>query len=315
MSAEIQLLTVSDQADARLDAYLAARLPDISRTRIQRAIEDGDVLVNERATKPSYRVRVGDQIEIDLPDPPPLALAAEAIPLTLLFEDDDLLVVDKPANLVVHPGAGVQTGTLANALVYHFEHLSERGGQIRPGIVHRIDKETSGLLVVAKNDFTHERLSEQFRARTVFKQYTALVYGRMSQEQGEITASIGRSPHHRTRMAVLKGGAGRTAHTRFAVARRLAEFTLLDVQIKTGRTHQIRVHLAHLGHPVVGDSVYGAGRENSLRDAPIKRAVNGLERHFLHASELAFDHPRTGERLHFQSPLPAELKQFLAELG
>ncbi|MEN3335633.1 MAG: rRNA synthase [Blastocatellia bacterium] len=316
MSNELQLLTVSsDAAGARLDAFVAGGLSDISRTRIQRAIEDGDVLVNEHTAKSSYRVRAGDRIEIDLPEPPPVELVPEAIPLNIVYEDDDLIVVDKPAGLVIHPGAGQEAGTLANALVYHFNELSRTAGRIRPGIVHRIDKETSGLLVVAKNDVTHEKLSEQFRNREVFKLYVTLVYGRMSERQGEIEARLGRSPHHRTRMAVLRGGAGRAAHTIFEVAERYTEFTLLKVQIKTGRTHQIRVHMAHIGHPVVGDAAYGGGRDNTVRDALMKREIRALGRQFLHSAQLAFVHPRSGERLEFSSPIPHELRHFLALLG
>jgi len=316
VSNELHLLTVGDEAaGARLDAFVARELRDISRTRIQRAIEDGDVLVNEHAAKSSYRVRAGDQIEIDLPEPPPVELQPEAIPLNIVYEDDDLIVVDKPAGLVVHPGAGQEAGTLANALVYHFNELSGTAGRIRPGIVHRIDKETSGLLAVAKNDVAHEKLSEQFRNREVFKLYVALVYGRVSEAHGEIEARLGRSPHNRTRMAVLRGGAGRAAHTIFEVAERYTEFTLLKVQIKTGRTHQIRVHLAHISHPVVGDSTYGGGRDNMVRDAAIKREIRALSRHFLHSAQLAFMHPRSGQRLEFSSPLPAELRHFLALLG
>jgi 23S rRNA pseudouridine1911/1915/1917 synthase len=260
-------------------------------------------------------LRSGDRIEIDLPEPPPVTLVPEPIPINILYEDDDLIVVDKPAGMVVHPGAGIESGTLANALVYRFNTLSDVAGRIRPGIVHRIDKETSGLLVVAKNDVAHERLSDQFRDRQVFKMYLALVYGRVSESVGEIEARIGRSPHNRTRMSVLRGGAGRAAHTVFEVARRYNEFTLLKVQIKTGRTHQIRVHLAHIGHPVAGDSTYGGGRENSIRNTPIKREIIALGRHFLHSAQLGFKHPRTGKPLEFASPLPPELKNFLAQLG
>jgi 23S rRNA pseudouridine1911/1915/1917 synthase len=316
VSVEAQLLTVGDEAaGARLDSFLASHLSQISRTRIQRAIEDGDVLVGDHVVKASYRVRPGDRIEIDLPEPPPVELAAEALPLNVIFEDDDLIVVSKPAGMVVHPGAGIDSGTLANALVHHFNELSGKAGSTRPGIVHRIDKETSGLLVVAKNDRTHESLSDQFRDRQVFKMYIGLVYGRMSQERGEIEARIGRSRHNRTRMAVLRGGAGRTAHTVFEVAERFSGFTLLNVQIKTGRTHQIRVHLSHVGHPVVGDAAYGGGRENSIRDLEIKRKVAALGRHFLHSARLAFNHPRTKEWMQFESPLPAELSSLLEALG
>jgi len=316
VSNESQLLTVgSEAAGGRLDAFVAGQLRDTSRTRIQRAIEDGDVLVNEHTAKSSYRVRAGDRVEIDLPEPPPVELRPEPIPLDVVYEDDDLVVVDKPAGLVVHPGAGQEAGTLANALVYHFNRLSGSAGRIRPGIVHRIDKETSGLLVVAKNDVAHEKLSEQFHDREVFKLYVALVYGRVSDARGEIEARLGRSRHNRTRMAVLRGGAGRAAHTVFEAADRYAEFTLLKVQIKTGRTHQIRVHLAHIGHPVVGDAVYGGGRENAVRDPLVKREIRGLGRHFLHSAQLAFAHPRSGHRLEFSSPLPPELRHLLARLG
>jgi 23S rRNA pseudouridine1911/1915/1917 synthase len=316
VATEVQLLTIApQQAGVRLDSFLASQLTTISRTRAQRAIADGDILVNEHVVKPSYRLCDGDQIEIDLPEPPPVELVPEAIPLTIVHEDDDLIVVNKPAGMVVHPGAGVNSGTLAHALVYHFNLLSGTAGRIRPGIVHRLDKETSGLLVVAKNDVAHERLSDQFRDRQVFKRYIALVYGRISKERGDIEARIGRSRHNRTRMAVLRGGAGRTAHTIFEVAKRYRDFTLLNVQIKTGRTHQIRVHLAHIGHPVVGDSSYGGGRENSIHDTAIKRAVQSLERHFLHSAELALNHPSTGERLEFAVGLPEDLAAFLAAVG
>lgn len=315
MSPEPQLLNISVEAvGLRLDSFLASKLPDISRTRVQRAIEDGDILVNERVVKPSYRLRECDQIEIDLPEPPPVELIAEPLPLNIVYEDDDLIVVDKAAGMVVHPGGGVDSGTLANALVYHFNSLSDVAGRIRPGIVHRLDKETSGLMLAAKNDVAHERLSDQFRDRLVFKMYVALVYGRLSRERGEIEERIGRSPRNRTRMAVLKGGAGRPAHTIFEVARRYQDFTLLDVRIKTGRTHQIRVHLAHIGHPVVGDSAYGGSRDSSIQNVMTRRAVESLGRHFLHSAKLVFAHPRTGEQLEFTSLLPQELDGLLAEL-
>lgn len=316
MSAEPQLLNVDVEAvGLRLDSFLTTHLSDISRMRVQRAIEDGDILVNERVMKPSYRLREGDQIEVDLPEPPPVELIPEPLPLNIVYEDDDLIVVDKPAGMVVHPGAGVDSGTLANALVYYFNSLSDVAGRIRPGIVHRLDKETSGLMLVAKNDAAHERLSDQFRDRLVFKMYVALVHGPLSRERGEIEARIGRSSRNRTRMAVLAGGAGRPAHTIFEVARRYRDFTLLNVRIKTGRTHQIRVHLAHIGHPVVGDSAYGGGRDNSIRDMTVKRAVQALGRHFLHSARLAFDHPRTRDRLEFTSPLPGELAALLDHLS
>ncbi|HYL97457.1 MAG TPA: RluA family pseudouridine synthase [Blastocatellia bacterium] len=313
MSAEIQLITVRDSdSGARLDAFLASRLPSISRTKIQRFIDEGDVLVENRVAKPSLRLKAGNQIEIDIPEPEPVSLIPEPIALDIVYEDADLIVVNKPAGLVVHPGAGNQTGTLANGLVFHFNELSETAGHIRPGIVHRIDKETSGLLVIAKNDAAHENLSNQFRDRQVFKLYVALVYGRISDSHGEIDASIGRSSRNRTKMAVLRGGAGRTALTVFEVESRFNDFTLINVQIKTGRTHQIRVHMAHIGHPVVGDQTYGAGRERFVRDPSVRTRIQSLGRHFLHAAELHFAHPKSGSALRFTAPLPPELIDFLA---
>jgi 23S rRNA pseudouridine1911/1915/1917 synthase len=309
-----QITTDNETAGKRLDAFLASQLPDTSRTRIQRAIEDGDVLVNDRTVKPSYKLHAGDHIDIDFPEPPPVEILAEPIPLQIIYEDDDLIVVNKPPGMIVHPGAGIESGTLANALVYHFNELSGSAGRIRPGIVHRIDKDTSGLLVVAKNDAAHAKISEQFHDRKVFKMYIALVYGRVSQSLGDIEANIGRSPHNRTRMAVLKGGAGRYAHTLFQVVERYPEFSLLHVQIKTGRTHQIRVHLSHIGHPVVSDTLYGMGRDNTVQDAQMKKQVRILGRHFLHAAQLEFYHPTTGKLLKFESPLPHKLASFLAML-
>ncbi len=316
MTIEAELLAINDEAvGTRLDSFLASRLEAISRTRLQRAIEDGDVLVNNRIVKASYRLRPADQIEIDLPEPAPVELLAEPIPLNIIYEDLDLVVVDKAAGIVVHPGAGIESGTLANALVYHFNELSGVAGRIRPGIVHRIDRETSGLLVVAKNDQAHENLSDQFRDRRIFKMYVALVYGQMSRERGEVEANIGRSSNNRTRMAVLKAGAGRPAHTIFQVDRRFQELTLLSVEIKSGRTHQIRVHLSHIGHPVVGDTAYGQGRENSVQDVMTRQRIKSLGRHFLHSSRLAFENPTSHERMEFYSPLPSELESLLEVLG
>jgi 23S rRNA pseudouridine1911/1915/1917 synthase len=309
------IVVTQDQAGGRLDSFLASTTPELSRTKIQRAIDDGDVLVNDIQVKSSYRLRPGDKIDLDLPKPVPVDLIAEPIPINIVFEDEDIAVVDKPAGLVVHPGAGNPSGTLANALVHHFNRLSGTAGTIRPGIVHRLDKETSGLLVVAKNDLAHERLAEQFSDGKVRKSYVALVYGKLSVAHGEIEARIGRSSRNRTRMAVLRGNAGRPAHTLFEVASRFQEFTLLDVEIKTGRTHQIRVHMVHIGHPVVGDTTYGAGREKMVRDSAVRREILGLGRHFLHSAELAFEHPRTREILRFTSALPLELQTFLSILA
>ena len=316
LSSEAQLFSVSKGGEgARLDSFLSSRIPGVSRNRIQRAIESGDVLVNDRTTKSSYRLRSGDKVEIDLPDPPTLELEPEAIPLCVVYEDEDLIVVDKVAGMVVHPGAGIESGTLANALLHHFDQLSATAGSIRPGIVHRIDKETSGLLVVAKKDTAHEILSDQFRDRRVKKVYSALVYGRVSGDRGQIDAPVGRSPHNRNRMAVMKAGLGRPAFTEFSVEKRYHEFSLLRVEIKTGRTHQIRVHMASIGHPVVGDTIYGKGRERLVRNDLARRKIKGLGRHFLHAGYLAFSHPRTGEPLEFSSTLRIELEEFLESIS
>jgi 23S rRNA pseudouridine1911/1915/1917 synthase len=315
MSDEAAYLEVSDAAaGTRLDAYTANRLGNLSRARVQRAIEDGEILVNERTVKASYRLRAGDRIDLDLTEPPPSELLPEALPISIVFEDEDLVVVDKAAGMVVHPGAGVSSGTLANALAYHFQELSREAGPMRPGIVHRLDRDTSGLIVVAKNDQAHEALSEQFRSRQVVKVYIALVHGGVRSSSGEITARIGRSRHNRTRMAVLRSG-GREAITLFEVAVRYQEFSLLRVRIKTGRTHQIRVHLSHIGHPVAGDSVYGKGRAETIRDRAARSSVLSLGRHFLHSATLQFKHPRTGEQLDFVSPLPDTLVNCLSTLG
>ena len=300
-------------AGARLDAYLAARVEGWSRARIQRLVEDGDVLVGGRTSKPSYKLRAGDEIEVELVSADATNFAPEDIPLAVVFEDEDLVVVNKPAGLVVHPAAGTPSGTLANALAFHFRQLSTRAGAARPGIVHRLDRDTSGLIVVAKNEAAHENLADQFRARLVFKSYVALVHGRVKDDAGRVEQNVARDPRNRTRMAVV--GGGRPSLSLYRVRRRFDRFTLLDVEIKTGRTHQIRVHLQWLKHPVVGDAVYGDGRDNTVTDPRLRARLNALNRQFLHAEELGFRHPRTGEPLRFTAPLPAELAQFLEALG
>jgi 23S rRNA pseudouridine1911/1915/1917 synthase len=299
-------------AGARLDAFLAARVEGVSRTRLKHAIEDGDVLVAGRAAKPSYKLRAGDAVELETPAPPASNFTPEDIPLNVIYEDDSLIVIDKPAGLVVHPAAGVSSGTLANALAFHFKQLSKHAGALRPGIVHRLDRDTSGLMVVAKSESAHEHLSDQFRAREVFKSYVALVHGRVREESGRIEEPIARDPRQRTRMAVVRGG--RPALSLYTVRRAYERFTLLDVQIKTGRTHQIRVHLAHLKHPVVGDKVYNGGRDATVADVRARAAVRAMGRQFLHAERLGFRHPQTGEPLSFHAPLPEELSRMLESL-
>lgn len=301
-----------EEAGERLDAFLAARIEGTSRTTIKRYVEDGDVLVGGRAAKPSYKLRAGEQIEVEVPAPPPLDLTPEDIPLDIIHEDEDLVVVNKPAGMVTHPAAGVRAGTLANALAFHFQHLSQHAGAFRPGIVHRLDRDTSGLIVVAKNAQAHEHLSEQFRARTIFKSYVALAHGLPERDSGRVEQPIGRDPRHRTRMAVVR--AGREALSLWRVRQRLGRFTLFEVEIKTGRTHQIRVHLAWIKHPVVGDATYGGGRDRNLPDNSLRARIAALGRQFLHAERLSFKHPRTGETLSFNAPLPAELQEFLDSL-
>jgi len=298
-----------EDAGARLDAFLAARVRGVSRTALKRAVEDGDVLVGGRAAKPSHRLRAGERVEVELPAPPASELTPEDIPLDIAYEDEDVVVVNKPAGMVVHPAAGVNSGTLANALAFHFKQLSEHAGAFRPGLVHRLDRDTSGLVVVAKTAQAHENLSEQFRARTVFKSYVALVHGVLKEEKGKIEQPLARDPRNRTRMAVR--GGGRAALSLWRVRRRFARFTLLDVEIKTGRTHQIRVHLAWMKHPVVGDETYGGGRDKTVPDPRLRAAIAALGRQFLHAERLGFRHPRTQEWLSFTAPLPRELQDFL----
>lgn len=310
---ETVVLRVNEAAaGARLDAYLASQIPGWSRARLQHLIEDQDVLVNGTKAKSSQKLRTNDEIEIELTASPAASFTPEDILLDIVYEDNSIAVVNKPAGLVVHPAAGVHSGTLANALAYHFQQLSTKAGTARPGIVHRLDKDTSGLLVVAKNEEAHENLASQFRAREVFKSYVALVHGVVEPDLGRIEQSIARDPRNRTRMAVA--GAGRPALSLYRVRRRYDRFTLLDVELKTGRTHQIRVHLSSLKHPVVGDEVYGGGRDNTVRDPRLRAKILKLGRHFLHSERLGFRHPATGEALEFSTPVPVELEQLISEL-
>ena len=298
-------------AGERLDAYLASQIEGWSRARLHRLIENEDVLVNGKVAKPSYKLRETDEIEVELVAPPIDAFTPENIPLDIVYEDDTLVVVNKPAGLVVHPAAGTPSGTLANALAYHFQKLP--GTNVRPGIVHRLDRDTSGLLVVAKTETALENLSDQFRDRTVYKSYVALVHGRVLTNTGKIDQPLARDRSNRTRMAVVRGG--RNALTLYRVRQAFDRFTLLDVELKTGRTHQIRVHLAWLKHPVVGDETYGGGRDNSIKDPRLRARIRSLGRHFLHAEKLGFKHPKTGEFVKFESSLPLELEDLLTQIN
>jgi 23S rRNA pseudouridine1911/1915/1917 synthase len=311
---------VSDeQAGLRLDQLLVTKLGDVSRARVQQLIEQTQVTVDGKAGKASLRLRGGETISVLGPATlEPLRAMAEDIPLDIVFEDADLAVINKPAGMTVHAGAGStedarNRGTLVNALLHRFGKLSEVGGETRPGIVHRLDKETSGLIVVAKNDEAHRKLGAQFAGREVKKTYIALVHGWVKQDQGTIRKSISRDRVRRVRMTTRHEG-GREAITHYRVQRRIesafGKFSLLEVKIDTGRTHQIRVHLASLGHPVVGDTTYGAPATIKVRSGSV-----GLERNFLHAAALELRHPRTGEKLAFARDLPGDLQEFLRGIG
>ncbi len=328
-TAPLQPLTASPgAAGQRLDQFLAARL-DVSRARVQELIAAEKILVNDTPAKASLKLRGGERIRVLGPaERPPLRAIAEDIPLDILYEDDDLAIVNKPAGMMVHAGAGAtddarNRGTLVNALLHHFASLSSVGGEVRPGIVHRLDKETSGLIVVAKNDYAHRKLADQFAGRKVKKTYIALVHGWPKKESGTISASISRDTNRRTRMST-RGPEGREAVSHYNVLRKLdspyGKLALVEVKIDTGRTHQIRVHMASLGHPVVGDKLYGAPTELK-RSLHLSKAANigtpatiSLPRNFLHAAELVFTHPRTGNPMALKSHLPRELQEFLVRV-
>jgi len=288
----------AELAGQRLDAALAKLEPELSRAQLRRLVERGLVTVGGAVVKPAHKLRAGDEIAGELPEAPARELAPEARPLAVLYEDDDVLVIDKPAGLVVHPAPGHAAGTLVNALLYHADRLSAAGGAERPGIVHRLDKDTSGVLVVAKSDAAHAALAAQFKAHSVLREYLALVRGSPRTASGTIEAAIGRHPTDRKRMST-RARAGRAAVTHWRVERRLRGAALLRVRLETGRTHQVRVHLASIGLPVLGDRVYGGRR--AAGDAP------GPAGQALHAAVLGFRHPRSGAELRFESPLPADL--------
>jgi 23S rRNA pseudouridine1911/1915/1917 synthase len=294
----------------RLDTFLRLQFPTISRGAIQRLIEQGDIRVDGGLVKATHHPRAGEKIEIRWPNARPATAQAQEIPLEILFEDDELLVINKPPGMVVHPSAGHEESTLVNALLHHCAGgLSGIGGVARPGIVHRLDKETSGCLVVAKNDPAHLALANQFAGREVEKIYHAIVCGAVTPEQGDIRAAIARHPTHRKRMAVTDGS-GREAWTSYRVLERLREATLIEVLLHTGRTHQIRVHFKHLGFPVVGDATYGNRQNKQLVEWTGCRAP----RQMLHARKLAFKHPRTGKKMTFEAPWPEDFKETLDSL-
>lgn len=298
----ITLHATSSDAGKRLDSFLHERLPDFSRSRLQGWIKDNRALVDGNPARASHTLRGGEQIEVSPADLPPLKAEPEELPLRILYEDADVIAIDKPAGMVVHAGAGHHKGTLVNALLHHFGQLSTVGGDLRPGIVHRLDRETSGVLVVARTDQAHQSLAHQFQSRKVQKHYIALVHGTMSAPSGTIISPIARDPVRRTRMTT-RIASGRSAHTEYAVAEQLPHFTLLDVRIGTGRTHQIRVHLSSIRHPIAGDTLYGAPRVILGMPAP--------NRFFLHAYRLSFLSPSSGNLIEISSPLPQELSDWL----
>jgi len=321
------LTSLADDSGRRLDQYLTAQIPEVSRARIQQLIERREVLVNGLPAKASLKLKGGEKITIaSPPQPAPLRAIPEEIPLDIVYEDDDLAIINKPAGMMVHAGAGAtddarNRGTLVNALLHHFQSLSGVAGELRPGIVHRLDRATSGLMVVAKNDEAHRRLARQFSTREVHKTYVALVHGWPKKDRGTLQSAISRDAQKRTRMTTRKPG-GREAVTHYVVTRKIdspyGKFALLELKIETGRTHQIRVHMASLGHPVVGDSLYGA--PTSLKALVNKKRAAGmpatlaLGRNFLHSAKLELRHPKSNEVMQFARPLPAELADFLRGL-
>jgi 23S rRNA pseudouridine1911/1915/1917 synthase len=301
----VKLFAPKEHAGRRLDHFLQEQLPGFSRSRLQEWIKAGRVLVNSRAERASHTVREGDLVEVEPAAPAPLAASPEDIPLEILYEDADLIAINKPAGMVVHAGAGVRDGTLVNALLHRFGALSSEGGALRPGIVHRLDRYTSGVLLVAKHDAAHRGLAEQFAGRRIRKIYLALVHGSVKADHARIEKPIARDPVRRVRMTARLAH-GRTAWSEYRVLRRFANFTLLEVRIGTGRTHQIRVHLSSIGHPVVGDRLYGAAAAVPGRKA--------LGRYFLHAASIGFEQPSTGEPVEVSAPLPPDLEEWMAGL-
>jgi 23S rRNA pseudouridine1911/1915/1917 synthase len=302
----VAVITVEPaSAGARLDRWLSERLTDLSRARLQALIRDGLVRVDGAVSKAAHRLRGGERVEVEVPPPPDETLTPEPVPLSIVYEDDHVLVVDKPAGMVVHPGAGRSAGTLAAAILAHAPTTAGVGGPRRPGIVHRLDKDTSGLLVVAKTSQAYDDLVEQLAARTVTRRYLAVVHGRVRANEGIVDAAIGRHPTDRVKMAIRPAGRGKRAVTRYRVLERFDDYTLLEARLETGRTHQIRVHLTSLGHPVVGDLMYGKPRTRS----PIP-----LDGYALHATALAFAHPAFRKVVEFAAPTPERIERLLSYL-
>lgn len=291
---------IADKPGERLDKYVCQQHPELSRTHVQKLIAEGYITVNGQPVKPGHKINIGDSLKVVIPPTPPSRLVPEAMPLKIIYEDDDLLAVDKPAGLTVHPAPGHPSHTLVNAILSHFPHLADISDSLRPGVVHRLDKDTSGVMLVAKNSLAQADLAQQFKSHSVTKAYLVLVKGKLEPENGIIEADIGRDPRNRKRMAVV--AQGREARTEYRVIKYIGDYTLLEVMPETGRTHQIRVHLAAIGYPVVGDKVYGV-------KSPF------LSRQFMHACRLGFKLPSSGEYVEFKSELPPDLAQALKDIS
>jgi len=310
----LKFVVSPEEAGIRLDRFVSAHSAELSRTRVQELVEAGLVLLNGRPAKDSHKVRADDVVEVTPTPRPAMKAEAEQIPLDILYEDDDLIAVNKAAGMTVHAGAGNSRGTLVNALLGRGQALSQGGDPLRPGIVHRIDKETSGILLVAKNDFAHAKLADSFRERTIQKTYVALVHGILTEERGRIELPIARDPVRRNRMTAKRTASlpnARVARTDWRALARIDSTTLVEVQLHTGRTHQIRVHFSALRHPVVGDTLYGASGQLSVGSV----SLPALGRNFLHAARLGFEQPRTGQAIQLTAPLPAELRGYLEKLA
>ncbi len=304
------------QGVERLDRFLALVLPDITRSQLKKLIEQQQITVDGNAVKAGLRLRGGETVNVTIPQPEPVTAEAEDLPLDILYEDADLIVINKAAGMVVHPACGHASGTLVNALLFHCSDLSGIGGELRPGIVHRLDKDTSGVMVASKNDFTHNHLAEQFKAHSINRRYVALVHGQVQNTQGVVDQPIGRHPTQRKKMS-SKGRGGRRAVTHWQVLRRydLDRLSMLELRLETGRTHQIRVHFSELNLPLVGDPLYGnRTRANAINDLEIRQIIHQFHRQALHARLLGFVHPRSGEYLEFSTPIPEDLASILAVL-
>jgi len=309
----MQFTVTAEDAGQRLDRFLASQLPALSRSRVQLLMDEGRVQVDGTARKASHRVEPGERVAVEIPPPPPPGVEAEPIPIEILYEDTDLAVINKPAGMIVHPGARADSGTLVAALLHRFggiEGLSTVGGPLRPGIVHRLDKDTSGAVVIARTDQAHRKLVEDFRDRLVQKTYVALLHGKMKGEAGMVDLPVARDLRRRSRMTARRRE-GRPARTNWRTRLRIDGFTFIEADLRTGRTHQIRVHFSALGCPVVGDTLYGAPRQERVGSG----LLPPLDRNFLHAARLAFDHPRTSKRIDVRAPLPRELRDYLVLLG